>query len=224
MRLKICDYRLRDDGGQDDDGSDPEIKRNDRYFHGQNELLSGLPFIREAEEPGGEEGSEEERCDAGQDEQESRKESHVCRGVDKRESSRYDDRRGEIREECESRKVLDGAAHFACDDRCGSSCGHDKTHEYALREDLISRPMKEREVGGEGEEELRRQDGPMPFMQAQVEGVYLTEGKEEHKKDEPRECGRKGQEEFIAKGSDEHREPEGVGVKEFTHNGLRFRP
>ena len=77
--------------------------------------------------------------------------------------------------------------------------------------------MKEREVGGEGEEELRRQDDPMPFMQAQVEGVYLTEGKEEHKKDEPRERGRQRQEEFIAKGSDDHREPEGVGVKEFTH-------
>ena len=84
--------------------------------------------------------------------------------------------------------------------------------------------MKEREVGGEGEEELRRQDDPMPFMQAQVEGIHLAEGEEQHKKDEPRERGRKGQEEFIAKGSDEHREPEGVGVKEFTHNGLRFRP
>ena len=77
--------------------------------------------------------------------------------------------------------------------------------------------MKEREVGGEGEEELRHQDDPMPFMQAQVEGIHLTEGKEEHKKDEPREGGCKGQEEFIAKGSDDHREPEGVGVKEFTH-------
>ena len=77
--------------------------------------------------------------------------------------------------------------------------------------------MKEREVGGEGEEELRRQDDPMPFMQAQVERIDLTERKEEHKEDQPRECGRKGQEEFIAKGSDEHREPKRVGVKEFTH-------
>ena len=53
--------------------------------------------------------------------------------------------------------------------------------------------MKEREVGGEGEEELRRQDDPMPFMKAQIEGIHLAEGEEKHKKDEPRECGRKGQ-------------------------------
>lgn len=54
-------------------------------------------------------------------------------------------------------------------------------------------------------------------MQTQVERVDLTERKEEHKEDQPRECGRQRQEEFIAKGSDEHREPEGVGVKEFSH-------
>lgn len=46
--------------------------------------------------------------------------------------------------------------------------------------------MKEREVGGEGEEELRRQDDPMPFMQTQVERIDLAERKEEHKEDQPR--------------------------------------
>jgi hypothetical protein len=44
----------------------------------------------------------------------------------------------------------------------------------------------------------------MPFMKAQVEGIHLAEGEEKHKKDEPRERGRQRQEEFIAKGSDEH--------------------
>ncbi len=62
--MEIEDGGLRNDGGQDDDRGDPEIKGNDRYFHGQDELLAGLPFIRETEEPGGEEGSEEERGDA----------------------------------------------------------------------------------------------------------------------------------------------------------------
>lgn len=224
LGVEIEDGGLRHNGGQDDDRSNPEIKRNDRYFHGQNELLAGLPFIAYSEEPGGEKRSEQERCDAGEDEQESRKESHVRCGVDERKGGRNDDCCSEVREESEGGEILYGAAHFACDDRRCRRRGHDKTHEDALREDLISGPMKEYRVRGEGEEHLGSQDDPMPFMKAQVEGVHLAEGEEKHKKDEPRECGRQRQEEFIAKGSDEHREPEGVGVKEFTHNGLRFRP
>ena len=149
--MEIEDGGLRYNGGQDDDRSDPEIKRNDRYFHGQNELLAGLPFIAYSEEPGGEERSEQERCDAGEDEQESRKESHVRCGVDERESSRNDDCCSEVREESEGGEVLYGAAHFACDDRRCRRRGHDKTHEDALREDLISGPMKEYRVRGEGE-------------------------------------------------------------------------
>lgn len=84
--------------------------------------------------------------------------------------------------------------------------------------------MNEGYIGSEGKEELGCQDDPMPSMKTQVEGVHLAEGEEKHKKDKPRECGRQRQEEFIAKGSDDHREPEGVGVKEFSHNGLLFRP
>ena len=215
--MKIQDYRLRHNRGKNHDGGDPEVEGHDRNFHRQDELLAGLPFIREAEEPGGEERSEEERSDAREDEQESRKESHVRCGVDERESSRNDDCRGEIREEGEGSEVLNGAAHFACDDGGCRRRGHDKTHEDSLRENLISGPIHERKVRGEGEEELNEQNDPMPFMKAQVEGVHLAKGEEKHKKDEPRKCGRQRQEEFIAKGSDEHREPEGVGVNEFTH-------
>ena len=151
LGVEIEDGGLRHNGGEDDDRSDPEVKRNDRYFHGQNELLAGLPFIGEAEEPGGEERSEQERCDAGEDEQESRKERHIRCRIDKRESSRNDDCCSEVREESEGGEILYGAAHFACDDRCCRRRGHDKTHEDALREDLISRPMKEYRVRGEGE-------------------------------------------------------------------------
>jgi len=151
LGVEIEDGGLRHNGGQDDDRSDPEIEGNDRYFHGQNELLAGLPFVGEAKEPGGEERSKQERCDAGEDEQESRKESHVRCRIDKRESSRNDDRCRKIREESEGGEVLYGAAHFACDDRRCRRRGHDKTHEDALREDLVSRPMKEYRVRGEGE-------------------------------------------------------------------------
>ena len=151
LGVEIEDGGLRHNGGQDDDRSDPEIKRNDRYFHGQNELLAGLPFIAYSEEPGGEERSEQERCDAGEDEQESRKKRHIRCGVDERESSRNDDSCGEVREESEGGEVLYGAAHFACDDRRCRRRGHDKTHEDALRKDLISGPMKEYCVRGEGE-------------------------------------------------------------------------
>jgi len=217
LGVEIEDGGLRHNGGKNHDRGDPEIEGDDRNFHGQNELLAGLPFIGEAKEPGGEERSEQERCDAGEDEQESRKERHIRRRVDQRKSSRNDDRRRKIREKGEGREVLDGTAHFACNNRCCRSCRHDKTHEYALRKDLISGPVQKGRVRSEGEEHLCCQDDPMPAMEAQVEGIHFAESEEEHKKDEPRECGCEWQEEFIANVSDEHREPEGVTIEPFFH-------
>ena len=77
--------------------------------------------------------------------------------------------------------------------------------------------MENQRVGSEGEEHLGGQHDAVPFMQAQIERVYLTKGKKEHAEDEPREGRLQRQEEFITQGSDEHAEPEGVGIKEFSH-------
>lgn len=151
LGVEIEDGGLRHNGGKNHDRGDPEIEGDDRNFHGQDEFFFDLPFIGKAEEPGGEERPEQERCNAGEDEQESRKKRHIRCGVDERESSRNDDSCGEVREESEGGEVLYGAAHFACDDRRCRRRGHDKTHEDALRKDLISGPMKEYCVRGEGE-------------------------------------------------------------------------
>ena len=58
----------------------------------------------------------------------------------------------------------------------------------------------------------------MPFMEAQVQGVHFAESEEKHKEDQPRKRRLEGQEELIAESSDEHREPEGVGVEEAFQN------
>ena len=77
--------------------------------------------------------------------------------------------------------------------------------------------MEDQSVGSKTEDHLRGEYDPMPFMEAQIEGIYLTKGKKEHKKDEPGEGWLEGKKDFIAKGSDEHAEPEGITVKEFFH-------
>ena len=57
----------------------------------------------------------------------------------------------------------------------------------------------------------------MPAVETEIEGVDLTEGKKEHEEDEPGKGWLEGQEELVTEGTDEHREPEGVGIKEFSH-------
>ena len=68
-----------------------------------------------------------------------------------------------------------------------------------------------------GEKQLCDQYHPMPFMETEVEGVDLTEGKKEHEEYPPRKGGLQRQKKLVTEGTDEHREPEGVGIKEFTH-------
>ena len=60
----------------------------------------------------------------------------------------------------------------------------------------------------------------MPFMETQVERIHFAESEEKHKENEPREYWCEWQEEFITQCTDKHREPKGVGVKEFfqIHN------
>ena len=58
----------------------------------------------------------------------------------------------------------------------------------------------------------------MPTMEAQVERVHFAESEEKHKKDEPRKDGFERQEPRIGYCANDHREPEGVGIKEFFHN------
>lgn len=152
----------------------------------------------------------------GENEQKCGPESHVRCRVDKRESSRNNDGSSEIRQEGEGSEILDRASHLTRNNRCSCCRGHDKTHEQSLRQNRIAGKMKNEDVGKEAEEHLGNKDHPMPTMQAQVKGVYLTEGKEQHKKDEPRQNGFEGQEPSIAEGTDEHREPKGIAVKIFS--------
>ena len=72
-------------------------------------------------------------------------------------------------------------------------------------------------IRSETEDELRKEHRPMPFMETEVQRIHFAERKKEHKEDQPRQGGCQRQEQFIAKCSDEHREPEGVGIKEFSH-------
>ena len=142
--------------------------------------------VGKAEEPRGKERSEQEGCYTAYDEQESRPESHVCRRVDKREESRYDDCRGEVREERESREVLYRAAEFAGDDRRSGGGGHNETHHQSLRQNRIARERHKDIIDREREDYLRCQHHPMPFVQAQVEGVHLAESEEKHEENKPR--------------------------------------
>ena len=153
----------------------------------------------------------------GEDKGEGRPERFFCHRVDEREEGRNDESSSKIREKGEGGEVLDGASHLTGDDRCSSSGRHDKTEHQALRKVTVSREPVDADIGGDAESDLRNEDDPMPFMEAQVERVDLAEGKKEHKEDEPRECRLQRQKEFIAQGSDEHREPEGVGIEEFSH-------
>jgi hypothetical protein len=77
-------------------------------------------------------------------------------------------------------------------------------------------------IGEEAENELGQEDCPMPTMKAKIQGVDLAEGKEKHEENEPRKARLQRQEVWVAYGSDEHAQPQGVGVKKFAHY-LYFR-
>ncbi len=109
---------------------------------------------------------------------------------------------------------MDGSTEFAGDDG-GCCCGrHNKTKHQALREVTIAGEEVDADIGSEAEDDLRGKDDTMPFMEAQVEGIDLAEGEEEHAEDEPREGWSERKEPTITEGTDEHAEPKGVGIKQ----------
>ena len=61
---------------------------------------------------------------------------------------------------------------------------------------------------------MNRENDPMPAVQTEVERIDLAEREKEHKEDQPRECGFEGQKEPVTNDADEHRKPEGVGIKQ----------
>ena len=186
----------------------------------QDKLLFLAPLVYNSQEPGGEKGSKKKRCDAGENKQESRPERHVRSGIDEGESSRYDDRRSKIGEKGKGSEVLDRSSEFACNNRSRRGSRHDKTHEQPLCQNGIAGKANDQDICCETKEKLGKKDESMPFMEAQVERIHFAESEEKHKENEPREYWSERQEEFITQCTDEHREPEGVGVKEFfqIHN------
>ena len=54
----------------------------------------------------------------------------------------------------------------------------------------------------------------MPATKTQVERVDLAERKEEHEEYQPRQKGLERHQPLIAQSADDHREPEGVAVKQ----------
>ena len=74
--------------------------------------------------------------------------------------------------------------------------------------------IKDRGVGEETQEHLYGKDNPMPAMQTQVERVDLAEREEEHEENKPRQERLEGYEPRVGKGSDDHGEPESVGVED----------
>ncbi len=65
---------------KDHNRRDPEIERDDRNFHRQNELFFSAPLVHEAEEPSGEEGSEQQRCHTAENQEECREELGIENG------------------------------------------------------------------------------------------------------------------------------------------------
>ena len=72
-------------------------------------------------------------------------------------------------------------------------------------------------IRSETQKQLRGENSPMPFMQTEIQRIDFAEREEEHKENQPRERRSKRQEEFIAESTDEHGNPEGVGIKPFFH-------
>ena len=57
----------------------------------------------------------------------------------------------------------------------------------------------------------------MPFMQTQVERVDLTERKEEHKEDQPRQQRSERRKEIVPEPTDQHRYPKGIRIKQASN-------
>ena len=75
------------------------------------------------------------------------------------------------------------------------------------------REMTHECIDPETERHLCCKDDPMPTMQAQIEGVDLTESKKEHEDNEPRKNRLKRQEISMAEGTYDHRDPKSVTIK-----------
>jgi len=173
-----------------------------------------VPVIAQSEGPGCQKRTKQKGDNAGEDEEESRPKGFFCERVDEREEGGNDEAGSQVGKEGICREVLDGSAEFAGYD--GGSCGrrHNKTKHQALREITIAGEQVNADIGSEAEDDLRGEDDTVPTMKAQVEGVDLAEGEEEHPKDEPGKYGGERKEPAIREGTDEHAEPKGVGIKE----------
>ena len=89
--------------------------------------------------------------------------------VYQREKRRNDKRSSKITEQRERNQVLYGATQFAGDDRRCGGRGHDKTQEQALRKKFVIRECDDKRVGAEAEDNLYREDNPMPPVQTEVQ-------------------------------------------------------
>ena len=54
----------------------------------------------------------------------------------------------------------------------------------------------------------------MPTMETQVQRVHFAESEEKHEEDEPRQNGAERHQPLVEYGADDHREPEGVTIKQ----------
>lgn len=63
MEIGYCGFG--DDGGENDDGSDPKIEGDHRQFDGKDVFAMRTPFIDESECPGCQKRTQQEGNDAG---------------------------------------------------------------------------------------------------------------------------------------------------------------
>jgi len=215
LNVVIGDHRFSNHGCEDHDGGDPEIEGDDGEFRGEDELIFRLCLIDDTQKPRGKERPQEERADAREDEQESRPKGHISGRVDERKESRHDEGCCKIAEESESGEVLYRTAHFTGNNGCGSGSRHDKTEHQSLCQYGVPGQTHQQIITTDGKGQLDGKHNPVPFMQSQVQRIDLAEGEKQHKEDEPREYGTQGQKPFVADGTDEHREPKGIGIEYF---------
>ena len=88
--------------------------------------------VQQAKRPRRNERQQQQRCYTTQDQPHLCQERHLTVRMNQRKERRNDDCRNRIAEQGECRQILNTATKFACDDRCGSSRWHNKTHHQAL--------------------------------------------------------------------------------------------